>query len=102
MKDNRNKKKQQQDVAKSRMNELFSQADKVFKKSVELANRYVELARKISLKYKVPFTKEQKMQFCKKCNSFLKTGVNSKIRVSQGKVIIHCKNCKNMRKFIYK
>ena len=58
---------QLKEIALERINELFSQAEKVFRKSPDLADRYVELARKIGMKYKTRIPPELKRQFCKHC-----------------------------------
>lgn len=100
MRDNQNKKLVQQNLAKQRIKELFSEAQEA--KTQTLSNRYVSLARKISLKYKTPFTKNQKEQYCKKCESYLKSGKNSRIRLNKGKKIIKCLNCGSIRRLIYK
>jgi ribonuclease P protein subunit RPR2 len=90
------------DIAKVRIDELFALAQSEFKEDVKLADRYVELARKLSMKYKVPLTKSQKMSFCRNCGSYLENGINSKIRLSGGNVVLHCLKCKFIRRFKYK
>lgn len=99
---NHQKKTEHQKVAEIRIAELFKQANLMFEEDAPLANRYAQLALKISLKYKVPFNREQKLSYCKKCNSFLKAGKTSKIRAVQGAIILHCLNCQNIRRFKYK
>jgi ribonuclease P protein subunit RPR2 len=59
------------EIAMERINELFEQADLRFKKSQELSDRYVELARKIAMKYKVKMPRELKKRFCKHCYKYL-------------------------------
>jgi len=81
-------------IAQERVKILFKEADKVFKKSPKLANRYVELARKIAMKVNYRLPKYLKRKFCKHCYSYLKPGVNSRIRLHKNKVIIYCKICK--------
>jgi|TARA_Y100000310_G_scaffold345315_2_gene463683 ribonuclease P protein subunit RPR2 len=81
-------------IAKNRIRKLFSEADKVFPKSPKLANRYVELARKIAMKVNLFLPKYQKRKFCKHCYHYLKPGVNSRIRIHKSRVIIYCLDCK--------
>ena len=81
-------------IARERIKILFEQADKIFKKSPKLSNRYVELARKIAMKVNYRLPKYLKRKFCKHCYSYLKPGVNSRIRIHKNKVIIYCKDCK--------
>jgi len=91
-----------QEIAIERIDELFLQAEKVFNERKDLANRYVFLARRLSLKFKVPFKKEQKLRFCKKCNSFLVNGTNSRLRLSKGNIVVKCLSCNNIRRLKYK
>lgn len=81
-------------IAQERIKILFEQADKIFKKSPKLANRYVEIARKIAMKVNLRISKNLKRKFCKHCYFYLKPGINSRIRLHKNKVIIYCKNCK--------
>lgn len=55
----------QQDIAKERIQVLFDLAEKEFKKYPERSRRYVQLARKIGLRYNVRLPKEIKRSFCK-------------------------------------
>ena len=98
----KSKPKQQIDIAKSRMEGLFKQADKVFGKSPKLADRYVELARKISMKYKIRIPSMLKKRFCKHCHCFLKQGVNCRARLNKGKLVYYCLNCRHYMRFPYK
>ncbi len=98
----RKKSPAQKKIALERISELFRQAEKIHVESQKLADRYVSLARKISLRYKVSFSREQKASFCKKCSSFLVPGKNSRARTSNGKLVVQCLNCKAYRRFVYK
>ena len=81
-------------IAKNRIEKLFRMAEeKAFSNKLGLADRYVELARKISMRYRVPIPKEYKRRFCKNCYKYLQPGVNARIRLSSGRLVIYCKNC---------
>ena len=82
------------EIAKHRIRKLFSEADKVFSTNKKLADRYVELARKIGMKMNVRLPKKLKRKFCKYCNHYLKPGVNSRVRIHKHRVIIYCMGCK--------
>jgi ribonuclease P protein subunit RPR2 len=99
---NRDKKSSHQKIAQDRIAELFTQADGICSSEPKLADRYVLLARKMSLRYKVAFTRPQKLRFCKSCFKHLIAGKNSRIRVSRGKITVLCQNCKNIMRFSYK
>ena len=82
------------EIASERINILFDEADKIFKKSPKLANRYVDLARKIAMKVNLRLPRDLKRKFCKHCYSYLKSGVNSRTRIHKNRVVIYCMNCK--------
>jgi ribonuclease P protein subunit RPR2 len=90
----------QQKIALKRIEELFHQANE--QDDRVLCKRYVVLARKISQKYKVRLTKEQKLLFCRKCNAYLRQGKNSKIRLTKGLRSLKCLECGYVRRMRYK
>lgn len=94
----------QQRIARERIEILFALAEKNFSKNLERSRRYVELARKIGLRYNVRLTKEQKNSFCKNCNTLLKKGKSAQHTVD-GKnkvVLIKCLNCNKIYRKPYK
>lgn len=91
----------QREIALERIKTLFKEAREVFKKDKNLANRYVELARKIAMKYKVRIPSELQKQFCKHCYKFLMPDVNCRIRLKDGKVVYYCLECKKYMRFPY-
>jgi len=101
-KTNRDKSFSQQKIAYERIGKLFEQADSLFKEHPELSKRYVILARKLSTRYKMRFTPEQKRLFCKKCDAYLKIGVNSRVRLVHGKRVQTCLECMAVRRMVYK
>lgn len=86
-------------IAKERIDELFEQAKVMFKEDPSLSDRYVYLARKIAMRYKVNIPKELKRQFCKHCYSFLMPGANCRVRNTSGKMVYYCGKCKNYMRF---
>jgi ribonuclease P protein subunit RPR2 len=89
-------------VAEKRIAELFRQAQQVFSSNPELSNRYVEIARKMSMKYKVKIPKDLKRRFCKNCHHFLQPSVNCRVRIANKRVTYYCFNCKKFMRFPYK
>ncbi|MBN2454423.1 ribonuclease P [Candidatus Woesearchaeota archaeon] len=88
-------------IALERIEKLFAEADKQFKKDKKLSKRYVLLARKISMKYKVRIPSRLKKRFCRHCLSFLVPGVNARVRVYGNRVIYCCSECKGYMRFPY-
>lgn len=89
-------------IAKERIKELFKQAEKIFDEEPKLADRYVQLARKISMKYKTRIPSELKKRFCKHCYCYLVPGKNCRVRTHEGKVVYYCLSCKKYMRFPYK
>ena len=85
-------------VAK-RIEFLISQAGFVCKKELPLANRYVTIARNMSMKFNVKIPGGLKTRFCKHCYSFLVPGQNCRVRTQKGKVVYTCKSCDRFMRF---
>lgn len=96
MKPKRNLASEHKEIAAERIKILFEQAKLRFKKYPELSDRYMQLARRMAMKFRVRFTSAQKRQFCKKCYSFLLPGVNCRVRVYRGMIRYNCLKCKNV------
>lgn len=90
-----------QKIARERIDVLIKQADNMFHLNPQLSNRYIYLLRKIAMKYNVKIKPEYKRKFCKHCYSYLRPSVNVRIRVSNGKVVYYCLNCKKFMRFPY-
>ena len=82
----------QKKMALDRIRKLFLRADREFKKHPKRSNRYVELARKIAMRYNVQIPKSLKRRFCKRCYRYLVPGVNCQVRTRAGQraVIVKC------------
>ena len=87
------------ETAERQIRELFRQAESARQ---ELADRYVKLAWSLSTKTKTPIPRELKRRFCRKCLSYFVPGRNCRVRVSKGKVVCYCLNCRKFRRFVYK
>ncbi len=96
------KSKEHQKIAKERIKTLFAQAKERFKENSKLSDRYVQLARKIAMKYRIKLTSPQKRRFCSHCYKYLKPGANCRIRAQRGKVIYYCLSCKKFTRLPYK
>lgn len=94
----------QQKIAKERIEILFGLAEKNLKKYPDRSKRYVQLARKIGLRYNVRFSQQLKRQFCKACSSLLMPGFTSTVRLdSKNKnIVIKCRKCNKIYRYPYK
>ena len=84
-------KTKQKEIAKERINVLFEEARKT--KTQKLADRYIELARKIAMKVNYKMPKQYKRKFCKHCYTYFRNG-NYRVRTKDNKLIYYCFNCK--------
>jgi ribonuclease P protein subunit RPR2 len=91
-------------IAKERIQILFDLAKKEFRKHPERSRRYIQILRKIGLRYNVRLPKEIKRSFCKKCNSLLIPGLSAEVRLNKRTktVNIRCKNCNKIYRYPYR
>jgi ribonuclease P protein subunit RPR2 len=96
------KKDKDKEIALERIESLFNQAKEIFRIDPSLSNRYVKIARKIAMKTKTKIPSKFKKSFCKTCLSYLKPGVNCRVRTKNNKLIYYCLNCKNYMRYVLK
>ncbi len=87
-------KAKQKKAAKEHMESLFLRAIAVMKDDKSLAQRYVTLARKVAMKFRLQAPSEYKRLYCKHCYKIMIPGETSRVRVHESRVIYHCLNCK--------
>jgi len=86
-------------IAGQRISELFELAEReALKGRMDRADRYVEIARKVGMKYLVPIPKQYKYLFCKNCYRFMLPGVTCRVRTNRGKLVISCTYCNAHRR----
>ncbi len=82
-----------QKIGIERIKRLFALADSSFKKNPELSDRYVQLARKIGMRYNIRIPRELKRKICAKCHKYMVPGVSCTIRIKSGQKNIKCLAC---------
>ena len=81
-------------IARRRINHLFEMAEKMaLEGRLELATRYVDIARRMGMKYLVRIPWQYKRRFCKECHSYLLPGENCTVRIKKKTLIISCHVC---------
>ena len=83
-------------MALQRTQKLFCLAQEVVYDDSQLAQRYVEIARKIAMKVRLRLPREYKRMICKHCKNFILPGENSRVRIQSRRephVVITCFNC---------
>ena len=93
----RTNKDQNKRIARERIVILFEEASKNKTK----AQRYVELARKLAMKYKVRMPNGLNKKYCKHCYSYFNSE-NSRVRIRNGKRTVYCNSCKKFNRYLIK
>ena len=104
-KDSRGRKPEwQKSLVKERIARLFEQAEEVFYSHPDRSRRYVEMARKLAMRYNQRLSREQKSSFCQECSTLLKPGHTSTARTSpkQRSLITTCKECGHKKRRPYR
>ncbi len=82
-------------IAEERIGILFNLAKKEFDTHPDRSRRYVQLARKIGMRYNVRLAHDVKRSFCKECGTLLVPGKTSIVRTNarERALRIKCLNC---------
>lgn len=90
-------------IAVERMSTLFRLAEsEALQRHADRARRYVELARRLGMRYNVRVPAAFKRSFCKKCLAFLLPSVSARIRVGRGRVVVTCIACGAVQRYPYR
>jgi len=79
-----------------RVHVLFRLAKEVIHEEPRLAQRYVEIARRIAMRTRLRLPVEYHRLVCRHCKSFIYPGTNCRVRIKQRRephVVITCLNC---------
>lgn len=88
------KKRVHKNIARHRIRYLFSLAETyALEGKLNLSDRYVELARKISMKYLIPIPVEYTRRFCKHCYCYLLPSMTCRVRIHRGMIVSYCTKC---------
>lgn len=85
-------------IAKERIALLFEEARKIVAQDKALANRYIELARKIGMRYNVRMPKELKRKICKGCKAYL-SPATARYSTKNKILRIQCMACKRVNRY---
>jgi len=89
-------------VAQDRIDTLFTLAEReAHSGNWARADRYVELARNIGMRYNVPTGSLNRLRLCRGCHAFLMPSVTAKIRVGRDRVVCTCLKCGRVTRFPY-
>ncbi len=85
-------------IALSRIEVLFREAEAVGKTNPKLAAEYVRAAQRVAMAARFPLPREFKRRVCKHCGEFLVEGFNVRVRLQQRRephLVVTCLNCGN-------
>ena len=95
----RSKKPSTKLIARERIAVLFRQAEQVYATDPGMSNRYVMLARKIAMRQRVRIDRVFRRRFCHHCSAFLVPGMNMRVRVHRGNVVVTCLACNGKTRY---
>ena len=88
------------DVAESRIAILLSLAkNEGLAGNMERSKRYFSLARAIGMRTKTPLP--EGTLYCRRCETMLFPGRNCRVRLSSGRIAVHCLDCGAVRRRPY-
>ncbi len=86
------------DMAHQRIIRLFDLAEQEFRLNPERSDRYVKLARRIAMRYRVRMPPELKQRLCRHCHVYLVPGATARTRLQGTHITTTCLSCgKQMR-----
>jgi ribonuclease P protein subunit RPR2 len=97
-------KAESQKIAQERIEVLFGEADSAAREgNLSRANRYIFLARKLSMKFSVRLSREQSRKFCHKCYKYLQPGKNLSVKINPKTQSVEylCKECGSITRYPY-
>lgn len=99
------KRKRIKDLAYQRIERLIAIACSNASKDLSLAKRQAEIARRISMRYRVRMPYHIKQLFCKNCKQFIVPGINARVRIGRSNIKairITCLECKHVYRKVIK
>ncbi len=90
-------------VARSRIDHLFKEADEAGQRgAIDVASRYVRLARRVGTRYNVRIPPELRARFCRGCLTYLREGTTARTRLRAGRKVRTCLRCGRSYRFVFR
>ncbi|HML02640.1 MAG TPA: ribonuclease P [Candidatus Bathyarchaeia archaeon] len=89
-------------IALERIGILFRLSRQVVNENPERAQRYVDIARRLSMTARVRLPVEYRRQVCRHCKRFILPGINCRVRIQQRRephVVVTCLQCGGHMRF---
>ena len=82
------------DIAEERISLLFDEAERAAHRGrMDLADRYVALARQVGMRYNVALPAHMRWRACRGCHGYLLPGATSRVRLNRGRASVTCLRC---------
>jgi ribonuclease P protein subunit RPR2 len=78
---------------------LFELAEGARAQRPDRSRRYVELARRIGMRYQVSAPSVWRRRVCRGCNDLLVPGINARVRMRAGCQVVTCLSCERVMRF---
>ncbi len=90
-------------IAEERIQRLFTLAEKRIVEEDDLADRYMELARKIGMTEEVPIPSGLRKRICSNCYKYLRPGYSCDVKLNseEKNVEYKCRECGNIDRYGY-
>lgn len=99
----RRNKRQEREIAEERIGRLFLLAEKeALGGNATRANRYVDLARRIGMRYNVRLASEFRRRVCKACHAYLLPPKTARVRTGKSRITTTCLACGQVMRFPYR
>jgi len=99
----RRKKGQERRIAGERIETLFGLAEQEGSRgNLARADRYVELARRIGMRYNVRLPSKFKRRVCRVCHSYLLPPKTARVRIGKSRLVTTCLKCGAVMRFPYR
>lgn len=95
----RRNKLEERAIARSRMERLLLLAEQALPERSDRARRYVDLARRLGMRYQVSLPPAWRWKVCRSCGSLLAPGRNARVRTRGRQRIVTCLACGHVSRF---
>ena len=86
-------------IARERIEILFEEAGKAVRRGKsDRAKRYVELARRMGMRYNVSIPGRHRRWVCGGCGAFMVPGVNARTRIRPQRFVVTCAGCGEVKR----
>jgi ribonuclease P protein subunit RPR2 len=86
-------------IARERIVLLMEQADRAaLDGKMDQADRYVEMARRVGMRYNVRIPPVYRGRFCRACYAYMMPGSTARNRLKRGKAVTTCLRCGHVKR----